>query len=110
MLVAGVIGVDVGFVNDAEGGEVEVVGSGYAAGAGEVEGFTIEGAVMGVGRGFKGHLLHGNLHSGYQKHSPCTPFQILQSQAIAHQRNHWWHGTYPCMRTGVAQTQPPTPL
>ncbi len=53
MLIAGVIGFDVGLVNDAEGGEVEGVGSGYAAGAGEVEGFTIEGAVMGVGRGFK---------------------------------------------------------
>jgi hypothetical protein len=48
MLIAGVIGFDVGFVNDAEGGEVEVVGSGYAAGAGEVEGFTIEGVVIWV--------------------------------------------------------------
>uniref|UniRef100_J3KV11 Uncharacterized protein n=1 Tax=Oryza brachyantha TaxID=4533 RepID=J3KV11_ORYBR len=42
-----------GMMIDAVGAEVEGVGSGYVTGAGEMEGFTIEGAVMGVGRGFK---------------------------------------------------------
>jgi hypothetical protein len=56
MLTTGVIGFDVGLVNGAEGGEVEGVGSGYAAGAGEMEGLTIEGSVMGVGRGLRKEL------------------------------------------------------
>ncbi|KAF0930591.1 hypothetical protein E2562_033755 [Oryza meyeriana var. granulata] len=69
MLIAGAIGFVVGLVNggdvgnvegvmtglviDAVGAEVEGVGSGYVTGAGEMEGFTIEGPVIGVGRGFK---------------------------------------------------------